>query len=255
VANLSTRLPILDVWVDQVNMDQAIAYAREALRTGRRPHSVFAVNPEKSFSVPRDPILYETFKNADLLIPDGIGVVLAARILHGAVLSRVPGVELMQNICKLAADEGYSIFIYGAREDVNLKAAEMLKTRYPELRITGRSNGYVKEDEMEDLIGRINESQAQVLFLALGSPKQEQWYAARGKYLEHVKVCQGIGGSLDTIAGNVKRAPEIWCRFSCEWLYRLLVDPRRIKRQKVLPLFAMRVMRAKLRNRKHGEGL
>jgi N-acetylglucosaminyldiphosphoundecaprenol N-acetyl-beta-D-mannosaminyltransferase len=255
MVNLSMRLPILDVWVDQVNMEQAMAYVREALQSGRKSHSVFAVNPEKNFSVPKDPILYETFRNADLLIPDGVGIVLAARILYGAVLSRVPGVELMQNICKLAADEGYSIFIYGSREDVNLKAAEILKTRYPALRITGRSNGYVKEDEMEDLIGRINESQAQVLFLALGSPTQEQWYAAHGKSLEHVKVCQGIGGSLDTIAGNVKRAPEIWCRFSCEWLYRLLADPKRIRRQKVLPLFAMRVTLAKLRNRKHGEGL
>jgi N-acetylglucosaminyldiphosphoundecaprenol N-acetyl-beta-D-mannosaminyltransferase len=242
MASLSERLPILDVWVDPVTMQQAIGYVRETLKTGQRPHSIFAVNPEKNFSVPRDPVLYETFKSADLLIPDGVGVVLAARLLHGAHVSRVPGVELMENICKLAAAEGHSIFIYGSKPDVNLKSAEMLKRRYPDLRIAGLSDGYVKESEMDGLVRKINESRAEILFLALGSPKQERWYAACCGRLEHVKICQGIGGTLDTIAGNVKRAPEIWCKFSAEWLYRLLAEPKRIRRQKVLPLFAMKVL-------------
>lgn len=246
MANLSSRLPILDVWVDPVTMDRAIGYVKETLKAGQRPHSIFAVNPEKNFSAPRDPVLHDIFRSADLLIPDGIGVVLAARLLHGAHLSRVPGVELMENICRLAAAEGHSVFIYGSKPDVNLKAAETLKTRYQGLHIAGRSDGYVKESEMDSLLAKINDSRAEILFLALGSPRQEKWYATYRGRLTHVKVCQGIGGTLDTIAGNVKRAPEIWCRFSAEWLYRLLTEPKRIKRQKVLPLFAFKVLQAKV---------
>ena len=206
-------------------MDQALAYVKRVVESGDRAHSIFAVNPEKNFSVPKDSALHEAFRRADLLIPDGIGVVLAARLLYGARLSRVPGVEMMENICRLAATEGYSIFIYGAQEEVNRKAAEELVRRYPTLRIAGRSNGYVKEDEMEGLVANINASGAKILFLALGSPKQERWYATYRDRLEHVRIVQGIGGTLDTIAGNVKRAPEIWCRLSLEWLYRLLAEP------------------------------
>ena len=246
MAALGKRLPVLDVWVDQVDMGGAVEYVRTTLRNGKKPHVIFAVNPEKNFSVPRDPILYDTFRKADLLIPDGVGVVLAARILHGAVLSRVPGVELMEKICALAAAEGHPIFIYGSKEEVNAKAAQTLKRRHPTLNIAGRSDGYVKEHEMDALIADINRSAAEILFLALGSPKQEKWYATYSPRLEHVRICQGIGGTLDTIAGNVKRAPEIWRRFSAEWLYRLLADPKRVKRQKVLPLFALKVLLRKM---------
>jgi N-acetylglucosaminyldiphosphoundecaprenol N-acetyl-beta-D-mannosaminyltransferase len=230
-------------------MERAIGYVREILKTGQKAHSIFAVNPEKNFSVPKDPVLYETFRSADLLIPDGIGVVLAARLLHGAHLSRVPGVELMENICRLAAEDGHSIFIYGSKPDVNLKAAETLKRKYPDLRIAGRSDGYVQEHEMNGLVAKINDSKAEILFLALGSPKQEKWYASYCNQLKHVRICQGIGGTLDTIAGNVKRAPDIWRRFSAEWLYRLLSEPSRIGRQKVLPLFAAKILLAKMSGR------
>jgi len=249
VPSVNGRLPVLDIWVDPVSMNQALGYVRRMVESGERAHSIFAVNPEKNFSVPKDPDLYQTFRTADLLIPDGIGVVLAAKVLHCAHLARIPGVEMMENICRLSAAEGYSIYIYGAKEEVNRKAAEELVRRYPTLRIAGRSNGYVKDADMEGLIAAINESGAQILFLALGSPKQEKWYATYRDKLEHVRVVQGIGGTLDTIAGNVKRAPEIWCRLSLEWLYRLLAEPSRIKRQKVLPIFAARVLLAKLKHK------
>ena len=251
---MTKRLPILDIWVDPVNMDQAIEYIRGVLLDGIGPHSIFAVNPEKNFSVPKDPALYETFRKADLLIPDGIGIVFAARILHGAAISRVPGVELMENICRLAAEKRQSIYIYGSKEEVNAKAAEELVKRYPSLQVAGRSNGYVKEGDMTKLVASINNSGARVLFLALGSPKQEKWYTTYKNQLENVRICQGIGGTLDTIAGNVKRAPEIWRRFSLEWLYRLLAQPSRAKRQKTLPLFAIKVLCARFLNNHYRGG-
>jgi len=251
---MQTRLNILDIWVDPVNRTEALERVRSFLEHGKRPHSIFAANPEKNFSVPSDPLLYEVYRESDLLLPDGIGIVAAARILHGAKLARVPGSEFIYDICGLAVQEGKGVFLYGAGEEVNKAAAEKLKIRFPGLFIAGRCNGYVKEEEMKLLIERINASKAEILFLALGSPKQEIWYSRYKDLLEHVKVCQGVGGTLDTIAGTVKRAPEFWQKLSLEWFYRLISQPNRIKRQKVLPLFAAMVLLEKLRKRSEPPG-
>jgi N-acetylglucosaminyldiphosphoundecaprenol N-acetyl-beta-D-mannosaminyltransferase len=247
MSEIPKRVQVLDLWVDPIDMGQAVERIKGFLEEGQRPHSVFAVNPEKNFSVPRDPLLYSIFKAADLLIPDGISVVLATRFLYGLRFSRVAGMDLMHRICGLAAESGRSVFLYGSKEKVNWKAAAELTKLYPDLTIAGRSHGYVPEEEMSDLIARINASGADILFLGLGSPKQEQWYAMHKNELKTVKVCQGIGGTLNTISGDVKRAPEFWQRHCVEWLYRLITDPRRIKRQKVLPIFAAKVLGRKLR--------
>ncbi|WDN88272.1 N-acetylglucosaminyldiphosphoundecaprenol N-acetyl-beta-D-mannosaminyltransferase [Desulfosarcina sp. BuS5] len=244
---MKNRLDILNIWVDPVNREQAVRLVEKFLAQEARPHSIFASNPEKNFTVPKDLDLYKTFKEADLLLPDGIGMVLAARILHKAGLTRVPGSEFIFDLCRLAEIKGYKIFLYGAKEEVSRAAADKLQKQYPDLVIAGRENGYLKEPEMPDLIGRINESGAEILFIALGSPMQEKWYAVHKNELTHVRVCQAIGGTLDTIAGNVKRAPELWCKFSLEWLYRLLSEPKRIKRQKVLPVFAIMILVRKLK--------
>ena len=152
----------------------------------------------------------------------------------------------MQEICRLAGTRGYRVFIYGAQEEVSRGAAEILELRYPGLNIVGRANGFVPQERMPELIGEINASGAQILFLALGSPRQEQWYVAHQSELTSVRVCQGIGGSLDTITGRVKRAPSRFCRLNLEWLYRLIKEPSRLKRQRVLPLFACQVVGVKL---------
>lgn len=244
---LNDRLKIFKIWVDPVDRMEAIRRVKKFLEKGRRPHAIFAVNPEKNFSVPKNTDLYETFKKAELLIPDGIGIVLAARILHGIRIERVPGAEFIFDICKIAVADQYKVYIYGATEDVNKKAVEELNKKYPGLRIVGRTNGYVKASEMSDLVDRINASKAEILFLALGSPKQEKWYAEHKNRLNHVRVVQCIGGTLDTIVGTVKRAPKLWCKMQLEWLYRLISEPRRIKRQKVLPVFAAMVFITKIK--------
>ncbi len=231
-----------------MDKDESIRRVKEFIETGTRPHSIFAANPEKNFSVPKDPVLYDAFKNADLLLPDGIGVVLAAQILYGIHVERVPGSEFIFDICNLAAEGNFKVFIYGAKEDVNKKTVDELKNHYPGINIAGRANGYVDESEMPQLIDRINQSNAEILFLALGSPKQEKWFTTYKNQLQHVRVVQGVGGTLDTIAGTVKRAPMIWRKFSAEWLYRLIKEPKRIRRQKVLPLFVALVLYSKLKS-------
>lgn len=241
------RLAILETWVDPVTMAEAVATVEGFVERGERAHAVLAVNPEKNHSVPKEPDLHRAFREADLLIPDGIGVVLAARLLHRARLARVPGVELMEEICRLAAGNGYGIFLYGAREEVSLEASAVLTRRYPGLKVVGRANGYVPQERMQDLVAQINASGAQILFLALGSPRQERWYARHSSELSTVRVCQGIGGSLDAVTGRVRRAPRLFCRLHLEWFYRLVKEPSRLRRQWVLPLFAVRVLAAKLR--------
>ena len=238
---MKKRLKILSIWVDPITEKESIEKIETILETGTKPHAIFASNPEKSFSVPKDPELYKAFKNADILLPDGIGMVIAAKLLYGIKVERVAGFETFLNICKIAAKKDKGVYLYGAKEEVSKKAADLLIKRYPGLKISGRSNGYVTENEMDDLVKKINESGADVLFMALGSPRQEKWFTKYKDSLKNIKICQGVGGSLDVIAGNVKRSPDIWIKYNVEWLYRLLAEPKRIKRQIVLPIFVMKI--------------
>jgi N-acetylglucosaminyldiphosphoundecaprenol N-acetyl-beta-D-mannosaminyltransferase len=242
----NSRLKVLNVSVDPVDMDQAIDRIEHFLSSERRPHSVFAVNPEKSCLMSRDPSFCRAFSTADMLIPDGVGIVLAARILHGVYLHRVTGIDLMKKLCCYASERGRKVFVYGSTEEVNKKAVERLRLRYPGLQVAGRADGYTTSHQMSDLLDKINGSGAEILFLALGSPKQEKWYLSHAGKLENVRICQGVGGSLDAIAGNVKRAPKLWRILGMEWLFRLISEPARFRRQKSLLLFAIRVFAAKL---------
>jgi N-acetylglucosaminyldiphosphoundecaprenol N-acetyl-beta-D-mannosaminyltransferase len=246
---MNPRLTILDIWVDPVDRQAALVRAEGFLRSEDGPHAVFASNPEKQFTVPKDPLLCKVYREASLLLPDGIGMVLAARILHGVRLERVPGSEFIFDLCGLAERQGLGIFVYGAKEEVNRKAVERLQARFPGLVLAGRQNGYLPEAQIPALIETINRSNARILFLALGSPKQEKWYAAHRHMLKNVKICQGIGGTLDTIAGTVRRAPAAWCRLNLEWLYRLLSEPKRIGRQRVLPIFAAQILVEAIKSR------
>ena len=234
------RIELLGVPVDCVNMAQALDFV-DSLIEEDRCHSIMAVNPEKVIRAQEDPELLASLKQAALLIPDGIGVVLAARILSLAKMERVPGSELMPAICERSARRGYRVFLFGASPDVNERAKSVLLARYPDLQIVGNQHGFVPEDQISDLIKRINETQTQILFVALGSPKQEAWLAKHAPSL-NVKVCQAVGGTLDVIAGRIRRAPYVMRQLNLEWLYRLLSQPQRIFRQTALPKFVGQVI-------------
>ncbi len=245
------RYRVLNIWVDAVTKAEALTLAEAILQQASRPHAILASNPEKNYSVIRDPVLWQAFATADLLLPDGIGMVWAARLLYGVKLARLTGVEFMAELCHLSAQRGYKIFIYGAKEEVNRRAVEILGQRYPGIQIVGRAHGYLGADHMPQLLDAINASGAEILFLALGSPKQEQWFATHGASLRSVKIVQGIGGTLDVITGTVARAPEGWQKLGLEWLYRLIKEPKRLRRQRVLPWFFCQVVTAKFRQLWH----
>jgi N-acetylglucosaminyldiphosphoundecaprenol N-acetyl-beta-D-mannosaminyltransferase len=240
------RVRILGIPVDYVDMKGSLDFVDSAISNNELQQYILAINPEKVIGLQHDSLLRSMSEKAALLIPDGIGIVLAMRWLYGLPATRVPGSELMPGICREATIKGYKIFLYGSKEDVNKSAVEKLQSTYPGIRIVGRANGYLEEDQMPNLIKEINESGADILFVALGSPKQEQWIQAYLPKL-NVKVCQGIGGTLDTIAGRVKRAPTFFRWAGLEWLYRLMMEPKRIRRQIVLPIFALKVFKEGLR--------
>lgn len=235
------RVEVRGVPVDTLNMSSVIEYLEQHLQTADQPGYVLAINPEKVYALRANPRLAAFFAKALLLIPDGIGVVLAIRLLHGGRVARVPGVDLMHRILALAAKRGTGVYLYGGKEETSQVAAERLLQLYPGLRISGRSNGYVPQAEEQTLVERINDSGADILFVGLGSPRQEEWIERHIDHL-HVKLIQGIGGSLDTVAGTVKRAPDLFLRLGLEWFYRLLAQPSRWRRQIILPRFACAIL-------------
>jgi N-acetylglucosaminyldiphosphoundecaprenol N-acetyl-beta-D-mannosaminyltransferase len=242
------RIRVLDIPVDDVNMEGALSFVDEQIQNRNNGGYILAVNPEKVFALRKRPFLKPLFEHASLLVPDGMGIVLAARVLYNRRMSRVPGADLMWNICANAQKNGYRVFLYGATEEVNRKAVENLKDSFPGMQIAGRSNGYVDEDQMDRLIEQINKVPVDILFVGLGSPRQEMWIHEYLPRLD-VEICQGIGGTLDTVAGNVKRAPKMFQDMGLEWFYRLAKDPRRFRRQLALPAFAVEVLKERLRHR------
>lgn len=236
------RFSILGVSVDAVDTDYALAYIESCIQNREKGKYILSVNAEKIMMLNNDPPLRLFFNRADLLLPDGIGTVIAARWLYGKKIQRTAGVDLMGKTCEHASKNGYKIFIYGAREEINCKAIERLNILYPGIRIVGRSHGYLDENMMRKLIDQINRSAAELLFIALGSPKQEKWIQQYKDKLD-VNIYQGIGGTLDVISGESKRSPLRIQRLGFEWLYRLIKEPKRIKRQRVYPLFLFSVLR------------
>jgi len=239
------RIRILGAPLDCVNMAEAVGQVEVMMASGNI-NSIIALNPEKVIKAQQDSRLLNWLNNASLVIPDGIGVVVATKWLHKIKIERVPGSELMPEICRLAAQKGYKIFLYGGKPDTVEKAVNELNKNYPGLQITGYQHGYLSEDQMPALIDRINHSQASILFVALGSPKQELWIERFSGKLNNIRVCQGVGGTFDVIAGTVKRAPKLFISINCEWLYRLLSQPSRLFRQKALPIFVFKIIMARV---------
>ena len=204
--------------------------------------TIIAVNPEKVMAAEKDEQLRDLINNSTYGIPDGVGILLASKLKKGGITSRVTGVDMMDRLLQFAAVKGYRVFLYGAKEEVVKTAKEKIEEKYPTINISGYENGYVQDASA--VVKKINDAQADLLFVAMGSPKQELWIREHMNELS-AKVFQGVGGSFDVFAGNVKRAPLFFRKLGLEWFYRLVKEPHRLKRQMALPKFLMRVIRSK----------
>ena len=226
------KTDVLGVLFDDLTMDEALDRAEELMSAGVG-HYVVTPNPEFIQTAKKDEDFCRLLNEADLSVADGIGVIYAARILGCPLKEKVTGIGLASGLCERMAAKGQKLFLLGAKPGVAEEAGERLRARYPGLTICGVHDGYFQDDT--PVVEQIKRSEADVVFVCLGAPKQEKWMARNGEACG-AKLLLGLGGSLDVFAGQVKRAPEGWQKMGLEWLYRLIKQPSRFGRMARLPL-------------------
>lgn len=226
---------ILGVRVDNVTYADALGRVESLLLEGYC-RQIATVNPEFVVMAQRDANFQDVLNRSALNVPDGIGLLWAARRLGHPLRERVTGQEMVDRISAWAARCGNPIFLLGAREGIAERAATELAHIHRGLVIAGCYSGSPAPEEEQDILDRVNGSGARILFVAYGPPRQELWIARNAARLK-VGVAMGVGGTFDTLAGIVPRAPRWMRRAGFEWTYRLLREPRRFKRQLSIPYF------------------
>ncbi len=231
---------ILGFRVHCMNMQEVINRLEYCINTNERCHLVTA-DASMMVMAQKDLELKNIILHAELVTPDSAGVLWAAKRSGVRLSERVSGVDIVEKFCKLSADKEYRIFFFGASEGVAEKAANRMRSLYPGAQIVGTRSGFYTDDDIPDIIKQIKGSKPDMLCVALGIPKQEKWINCYRNELG-VPVLIGIGGTLDVLSGNVKRAPQIMQKLHLEWLWRLLSNPRKISKVMLLPRFVKLVL-------------
>ncbi|MBQ7599685.1 MAG: WecB/TagA/CpsF family glycosyltransferase [Clostridia bacterium] len=248
---MAEKIDIRGVKFDSVSLDEAVEILSAAAANGPQT-ALYTPNSEIVQQCIENNELYEVINSAELIVPDGVGVVKAGKILgtpfeHG----KVAGIEVGEHLIERLAETGLSVYLLGGKPGIAEQAAEKLGEKYPGIRFCGCHDGYFKKsgEENDAVIDAVNQSGADVLFVCLGAPAQEKWIYENRSKLTTVKVMLGLGGSLDGYSGNVKRAPKVFIKLGLEWFYRLLKEPKRIGRMMKLPKFYFGTWRYKLKNK------
>ncbi|MBE6662614.1 MAG: WecB/TagA/CpsF family glycosyltransferase [Ruminococcaceae bacterium] len=233
-------------WVDGVCFfggDGRESLALMAARLARGKSTVvYTPNPIMLENATRDPALRAALSRADLNLPDGIGVVWTARLLGEQMCGRVTGVDTAKGVLALAAKKGYRVFFLGGRPGVANEAARRLATRLSGLTVCGVRDGYFSVREEGTVLKEIRRASPDILFVCLGSPRQELWIDRYRDTLADVKLFMGLGGTLDVFAGNVKRAPLPIQNLGLEWLWRMALEPRRLRELPKMAAFLYRIL-------------
>ena len=216
-------------------IDSSKSYIKSLIANNQGGYST-AINAEKIMMYSKDAQIKEILDNSILPVPDGSGAVIGMKFLYGVSCIRL---DLPKTIFELADKEKYNLFILGSSEDINKKAVKELKIKYPNINIVGRHNGYF--DDENTIIDLSKNLKPQIVMVALGSPKQEKFAAKINKTLPNILFI-GCGGALDILAGKITRAPKFFQDNHLEWLYRLMLEPKRIKRQKILPIYLFKLI-------------
>lgn len=238
---MKDKVNILGVYVDMVTIKEAADKIMQFFNEDKM-HKVYTPNSEIIMAAYKDKAFRRLLNNAELLTADGIGVVYASKILKKPITERAAGYDIACDVLERIKDTSHSLFLFGGKPGVAEQAKEKLEERYPGLKIAGMHNGYFKPEDEPEIVAEINRSGADLLFVCLGAPKQEQWLDRNASKLTDVRVAMGIGGSLDVFAGTALRAPKFYCDHGLEWFYRLMKEPSRIGRQMALPKFAATVL-------------
>jgi N-acetylglucosaminyldiphosphoundecaprenol N-acetyl-beta-D-mannosaminyltransferase len=250
-----TAIEVLGLPVHQVDLAASLAQIAKWIEDNHelhRPtpavtplHTIVTLNPEMVMAARNDPALARAIVQADLTIPDGIGIIWAAR-LHGQKVVRVTGVDLLEGTAQLAARHGYRIFLLGAGPGVAAEAASRLAARNPLLPPVGTSSRGPQSRDKAGILAELADTRPDILFVAFGSPAQERWIAGLHNELGQagITVAVGVGGAFDFISGRIPRAPSWMRRVGLEWLYRLVLEPWRWRRMLALPRFLLAACRS-----------
>ena len=235
---------IIGINIDTLNKTQVLETMLQFIKDSSTK-AVFTPNSEIMMIAHTDDELKAILNSADLLIADGIGVVWASKILGYNIPERVTGYDTMSELFRIGSNGSISFYLLGSSQEVIEKAVHNIRVIYPNINILGYHNGYFNESEEKSIINEINSLKPDILFVALGAPKQEKWINNNKDHL-HAKVCMGIGGCFDVIAGKVRQTPKIFQKLGLEWLYRLFKQPTRFKRMLKLPQFGLYIIMKKI---------
>jgi N-acetylglucosaminyldiphosphoundecaprenol N-acetyl-beta-D-mannosaminyltransferase len=223
---LQPTIQMFGINIHSLGMSQALDIVHECITSKQSLH-VGMLNAAKVVNMKRNPALGEDVTSSNLILADGSAVVLASKILHKKLPERVAGIDLMHGILARGDKLGYRVFCLGATEEISQEIERQIHQHYPGVIIAGRQNGYFSADQEQAIAQNIAATKPDVLFVAITSPKKEQFMAKWGEVMR-VPVVHGVGGSFDVFAGKVKRAPLVWQKFGMEWLYRVLQEPGRL---------------------------
>jgi len=232
---------ILGVRIHNLGAGDAVEMLMGLAREGEK-HQVVTVNPEFIMEAQTNPEFRDVLNDAELSLPDGVGILYASRLFGSPIRERVTGADTLEQICAAAAPRGLSVFLLGAAEGVADETGRILAARHPGLKVSGTYSGSPDPSDEEEILRRVNAANPHFLFVAYGSPRQELWIS-RNLHRLNVAIAMGVGGTFDFISGRALRAPR-WMRSAgLEWLHRLYREPSRWRRMLALPRFALRCLR------------
>ena len=237
------KTDIMGLQFDNITMEEALDAAK-ALLQGEHAARVVTPNAEIAYEALHDENMRTLLNSAELMLPDGAGVVLASKILKTPLKQKVAGVDFADGLLGVLETTGQSLYLLGSKPGIGELAAQKMTEKHPKLYICGMNDGYFKDEA--PVIEKINAAKPDVLFVCLGAPKQELFMKNHLDEL-HIKLMIGLGGSLDSFAGTVKRAPNWMIRCNLEWLYRLIKEPKRFGRMLRLPKYLFAVLGKRIR--------
>lgn len=242
------KVDILGIQFDDLSREEA-AQRGAAMLVEDGFHYVVTPNPEFILAAETDLEFHKILNRADLVIPDGIGVVYSAKILGTPLKERVPGIEFATDMLACLNDRGGRLFLLGAKPGVAEEAGRRILEQFPNIVLCGTQDGYFKDEEQ--VLVKVAGARPDLLFVCLGAPKQEKWMARWGTHTG-ARLAIGLGGVLDVFAGKAQRAPEAWQKLGLEWAYRLTKEPKRIGRMARLPLVLAQAAVVRVRGPKKG---
>ena len=237
-------IKLLDYKIFSGTKDQLLKLIDEKVKV-----NIISGNPEILYTGLKNKDLFKEFTSKNsLIIPDGVGTVIASKFLGTPVNEKIAGIEVLAKLLKKAEKEGKKVYFLGSKKDILNVCIENVIESYPELKISGYHNGFFDLENCNEIIKSINENKTDYLFIAMGCPRQEIFIK---KYMKDLncQVFMGVGGSFDVIAGNVQRAPRWMINLGMEWLYRTIKEPFRIKRLQSIPKFLFIVLKTKMKRR------